>query len=70
MQRARVISTNIASIGYDMPTTTFEIEFKAGGIYQYYGVSIGVYNALMGAPSKGTYFATNIKPNYRCLKVG
>jgi hypothetical protein len=64
------LSSTIASIGYDMHITTLEIEFNAGGIYQCYGVSIGVYNALMGSPSKGMNFATHIKPNYRCLKVG
>jgi hypothetical protein len=70
MERTRVISSNIASIGYDMHTTTLEVQFNAGGIYQYYGVPVGIYRALMGASSKGSYFAATIKPNYRCLKVG
>ena len=58
------------SIGYDVNTTTLEIEFDSGGVYQYYGVPVFLYNSLMSAPSKGTYFASFIKPNYRCIKIG
>lgn len=38
MDRETVQSSNIASVGYDLSSSTLEIEFKSGGIYQYSGV--------------------------------
>ena len=70
MERTPVQSSNLASVGYDTSTQTLEIEFNSGGIYQYYGVPQFVYESLMGAPSKGTYFAQNIRTPYSYAKVG
>ena len=61
MKRAPVQSSNIASVGYDPATSTLEIEFHSGGVYQYLGVSREVYEGLMKAASKGSYFHHNIK---------
>jgi len=61
MDRIPVQSRNLASVGYDSSTSTLEIEFNSGGIYQYYGVPQEIYEGLMNAGSKGTYFHQNIK---------
>lgn len=42
MNRKSVTSSNIASIGYDETSETLEIEFKNGGVYQYFDVPQGV----------------------------
>jgi len=71
MNRTSVSSSNLASVGYDPDTSTLEIEFRSSGIYQYFGVSVDVYDALMSAGSKGTYFDQNIKKaGYSYAKVG
>lgn len=64
MERQQVSSTNIASVGFDAGSSTLEIEFHSGGIYQYFGVPEHVYMELVTAPSVGSYFARNIKGVY------
>jgi len=70
MIRTTVVSSNLLSVGYDANSQTLEIAFIGGGIYQYYGVPLSVFNGLMNAPSKGSYFANHIKNSYRYQKVG
>jgi len=70
MDRQRVSSSNLHSVGYDPETMTLEIKFHSGGIYQYFNVPIQKVQGLLGAASKGGYFASNIKGVYRYRKVG
>jgi KTSC domain len=69
MKRQSVKSSNIASVGYDKKTSTLEIEFHHGGVYQYYHVPEQTYNSFMSANSKGQYFYIYIKENYQYKKV-
>jgi len=69
MERTSVSSSNIRSIGYDTDSTTLEIEFNTGGVYQYSGVPQGEYDALMAAASHGTYFSAHIKKVYPFVKL-
>lgn len=64
MERHPVSSSNLRSVGYDVTTQTLEIEFHSGGVYRYFGVPQGVYQGLMQAGSKGSYFADFIKGHY------
>lgn len=61
MERQKVESSNLASIGYDAKNEILEIEFNHGGIYQYFDVPVNVYDELMNASSHGQYFDRNIK---------
>ena len=70
MDRARVPSSNIVSIGYDEPSQTLEVEFTNGTIYQYYNVSLGIYEQLMAASSKGQFLNTYIRNAYPYSRVG
>lgn len=63
MERKKVISSNINSIGYDENTKTLEVEFYNQKVYQYTPVDRDGYNLLMGAESIGSFFAKNIKNN-------
>ncbi|WES70400.1 KTSC domain-containing protein [Superficieibacter sp. HKU1] len=56
MNRQTVSSSNIHSIGYDPVSHTLEIVFLSGGIYQCRGLPVTVYQALMTAAFKGSYF--------------
>jgi hypothetical protein len=71
MKRVPVQSSNLASVGYDPATSTLEVEFHNGGVYQYYGVPSQVYESLINAASKGSYFHHNIKmKGYQYSKIG
>ncbi len=69
MNRVSVSSSNIAQIGYSPESSTLEILFHTGSVYQYFNVPASVYSALMNAYSKGTYFAQSIKNSYRYIQV-
>ncbi len=69
MERTRVRSSNISSIGYAADTRTLEVEFNSGSIYQYSRVPESVYNALMGARSHGSYFNDHIRDTYPTRQV-
>jgi hypothetical protein len=70
LAREEVESSNIREIGYDTDTQTLEILFKSGGLYQYFNIPGGVYEQLMGASSKGSFFYHNIRGEYQWRKVG
>jgi len=61
MDRQRVSSSNVASVGYDPDTQTLEVEFNSGSIYEYYNVPKDVHEGLMNAPSHGQYLNARIK---------
>ncbi len=61
MDRVPVVSTTMTSVGYDAETRTLEIEFTGGALYQYFDVPEEIYQELMAAESKGTYFNTVFK---------
>lgn len=69
MNRISVISSNIASIGYEEESKTLEVEFKDGSVYQYYNVPLSEYEGIMSASSHGQYLHQHIKGNYSYEKV-
>ncbi len=69
MLRQPVNSSNLQSVGYDSTSSTLEVEFKSGSIYQYAGVPDSVYQGLMGASSHGSYFAQHIRDRYPYTKI-
>jgi len=69
MRRTRVSSSVVASVGYAAKTRTLEVEFVSGRIYQYLDVERDTHDALLAAPSKGTYFNAHIKDEYAYVRV-
>jgi hypothetical protein len=61
MDRVKVSSSNLASVGYDAVNKVLEIEFQNGSIYQYFDVPNNIYGGLMSATSHGRYFDAYIK---------
>jgi hypothetical protein len=61
MNRQPVSSSSVTSVGYDSSTSTLEIEFNSGSIYQYLNVPSSVHSGLMNAPSHGQYFDAYVK---------
>lgn len=65
IERAKVASSNIASVGYDKETQILEIEFHHGAIYQYIDVPEKVYEELMSSSAMGSYFLNEIKNKFK-----
>ncbi len=71
MERIAVESSTIASVGYEAETTTLEVAFHRSGVYQYYGVPAEVFEGLLHASSKGSFFDQMVKkPGYPYRRVG
>lgn len=69
MKRISIISNVLKSVGYDETSATLEVEFKNGGLYQYFDVPADAYAALMLAPSKGTHFGDHVRDAYRFKRI-
>ena len=67
MHREPVESSNLATVGFS--DGVLEIEFRHGGVYQYFNVLASVYEALMSAESKGKYFYQFIRDKYEFVKL-
>ena len=68
MNRQKVESSNITSIGYDEKNKLLEVEFISSGLYEYSNVEKEIYNFFLSSPSKGKYFFKNIKGKYQFTK--
>lgn len=70
MNREKVNSRIINSIGYDSSRKILEVEFKKGVLYQYYSVPKFEFDRLISATSVGKYFDNNIKKgSYSYIKI-
>ena len=59
-----VNSTTLATVAYDARRELLQLEFCDGAICQYFGVAAEVHEALMRAPSKGSYFNRVIRGRF------
>jgi hypothetical protein len=64
MRIATVESATLATVGYDEAQELLQLEFGSRAVYLYFGVPTAVYEALLGAPSKGRYFNGTIRGRY------
>lgn len=69
VQRHKVESSDISSIGYDADVRVLEVEFVSRAVYQYANVPENVYTELMQAGSKGQYFNKYIRDQYQSSKL-
>jgi len=65
-----VKSSNIAAIDYDWERQILRVSFRSGGIYEYDDVGDQVYQAFLGAPSKGRFFHDFIRDQYGTRRIG
>ncbi|MEE9142455.1 MAG: KTSC domain-containing protein [Gammaproteobacteria bacterium] len=64
MQRQPISSKSIRSVGYDAVQRILEIEFVRGAVYQYREVPASVYEWLLRAKSRSTFFDRLIRDKY------
>jgi hypothetical protein len=69
MDRKKVNSSSIRSVGYDERNRMLEVEFNDGRIMQYSGVSAELHRRLMSAPSMVSYFRDNIEESFAGKRV-
>ena len=69
MERIKVQSSNLESVGYDLINKILEIGFYDGAVYHYFDVPPKVYKGLMEAGSKGTYHHRFIRKGFRYSQV-
>lgn len=70
MDRFLVSSSMINSIGYESDTSTLEIEFKSGAVWQYYDFPESSWHEFENAESHGKFFHAFIKKQFREVQVG
>lgn len=64
MERRKVSSSQIRSVGYEASSQTLEVEMSDGTIWQYTSVPSEVYRRLMAAPTIASYYRDNIEEDY------
>ena len=64
MNETKVESTTLWALAYDDAREILQLEFRSRAIYHYYGVPSAVHEALLGAPSKGSYFNRAIRGRF------
>jgi hypothetical protein len=69
VERKRVNSSKLRSVGFDEATRTLEVEMSNGQIYQYSGVYPEVYRRFMAAPNPTSFFDDKIAEEYSARKV-
>jgi hypothetical protein len=69
MERKRVNSTSIRSVGYEAKSGTLEVEFSSGSIVQYERVPPEVHRRFMAAPSPTSYFRDEIEESYTARRL-
>ena len=70
MERNSVESTMIAGIGHDSETSTLEIEFNNGQVWQYFDFTESDYSEFSNSDSIGKYFLQNIRGQYTENQIG
>jgi len=62
MELTPVQSSNIAAVGYDNIKNCLYVQFKGKDtVYEYLGVPLETYEAMMTADSIGSFYAKNIR---------
>ena len=64
MERKRVNSSKVRSVGYDERSQMLEVELSNGQVWQYPKVSPEVYRRFMAAPNPTSFFDDRIAEDY------
>ena len=69
MDRVAVTSSSVASVGYSAETSTLELGYRNGSVYQYFAVPRSVFEGLLAAASKGAFVSVSIRGRYPYCRV-
>lgn len=66
MEMIRVSSSAISAIGYDPASMRMQIRFAGGNLHTFCRVPQDVFDRFMRAASKGGFYNSHIRDQYRC----
>jgi hypothetical protein len=69
MMMQKVVSSNIAKIGYLEEKKKMRVRFKNGSAYDYLGVPEDTFLKFLAAKSKGGYLASKVKSKFVAQKI-
>jgi len=69
MDRKKVSSSSIRSVGYDERNRVLEVEFSDGRITQFSGVSAEVHRRLISSPSIVSYVRDNVEESFTAKRI-
>ena len=69
MERRKVSSSGIRSVGYDASAQILEVELSDGSIWQYSKISGEVHRRFIAAPSMVSYYRDNIEEAYSRRRI-
>jgi hypothetical protein len=69
MERKRMNSSKIRSVGYDPKSQVLEVEFSDGRVFAYSGVSQEVHRQFMAAPTAASFFEDKIADDYPSRRI-
>ena len=69
MERKRVNSSKVRSVGYDEKRQTLEVELTNGQVFQYVKVYPEVYRRFMAAPNPTSFYDDKIAEDYTGRRV-
>ena len=70
MERQFIKSSMIKSIGYDQNSSTLELEFNSGAVWQYFDFPESLWYDFESTESKGKFFHREIINQYSESRVG
>ena len=69
MQRHAVQSSVLESVGYDPHAKILELEFREGGVWNYFNFPKPTFQKFISAESLGHFFTRKIKGKYPELRI-
>jgi len=69
MQRHAVQSSVLESVGYDPNAKILELEFREGGVWNYFNFPKLTFQKFINAESLGHFFTRKIKGKYPELRI-
>ena len=66
MDMISVSSSAISAVGYDPTTMRMKVRFVQGDTYDFCRVPAHVFQGLLNARSKGSYYNDHIRDRYQC----
>jgi YD repeat-containing protein len=69
MERKKVNSSQVRSVGYDERGQLLEVELSDGSVWQYSKVSGEVFRRLMAAPSIVSFYRDNIEEDFSRKRI-
>jgi hypothetical protein len=70
MLATTVQSTTLITVAYASASQLLRLQFRSRAVYCYFGVPTRVYQELMAADSKGSYFNRHIRGRFPYRRLG